>query len=54
MTRNVNNANSAPGPYTKVIDRGELQVPRTIEVHDGHNGGPAIFYPSAVIKLSGL
>jgi hypothetical protein len=50
MTRNVNNPNLAPGPYVKVIDRGEDQVPRVVEVHDGHNGGPVIFFPSAVVK----
>lgn len=51
MVRNANNADLAPGPYTKVIDRGEDTVPRTIEVHDGHNGGIAMFYPSAVVIL---
>jgi len=52
MTRNANNANMAPGAYMKVIDRGEDQVPRQIEVHDGHNGGPVLYFPSAIIKMS--
>jgi len=52
MTRNANNPGMAPGAYMKVIDRGEDQVPRSIEVHDGHSGGPVIFYPSAVVVMT--
>lgn len=52
MTRNVNNANMAPGPYMRVIDRGEQEIPRTIEVHDGHNGGPALKFPSAIVRMN--
>jgi hypothetical protein len=56
MTRNANNPNLAPGAYMEVIDRGAegagKQVPRTIEVHDGHNGGPVIFFPSAIVIMS--
>lgn len=56
MTRNANNPNLAPGAYMEVIDRGEpgpgRQVPRTIEVHDGHNGGPVIYFPSAIVIVS--
>lgn len=52
LTRNANNPSMASGAYMKVIDRGEQQVPRLIEVHDGHNGGPVIFFPSAVIVAS--
>jgi hypothetical protein len=56
MTRNAQNPGLAPGAYTEVIDRGEAgsgrQVPRTIEVHDGHNGGPCIYFPSAIVILS--
>jgi hypothetical protein len=52
FTRNANNPDLGPGPYTRVFDRGELTVPRKIEVHDGHNGGPVIFFPSGVIILS--
>lgn len=51
MTRNANNPNMEPGAYTKVVDYGEERVPRLIEVHDGHNGGPAIYFPGAVIVL---
>jgi len=52
MVRNANNPGLAPGPYTKVIDRGETTVPRTIEIHDGHTGGPALFFPSAIVKAT--
>jgi hypothetical protein len=52
MTRNANNPNLAPGAYTRVIDRGEDHIPRTIEVHDGHNGGPCIFFPGSVVALT--
>lgn len=52
MTRNVNNADFAPGAYMKIVDKGEIEVPRNVEVHDGHNGGPAIYYPGSIIVLS--
>lgn len=52
FTRNANNAGLAAGPYTKVVDRGENDVPRSIEVHDGHTGGPVVYYPSAVVVMS--
>jgi hypothetical protein len=52
MTRNANNGALQPGPYMKVIDRGELAVPRTIEVHDGHNGGPVLYFPGAIILMN--
>lgn len=50
--RNANNPGLAPGAYMKVIDHGETRVPRTIEIHDGHNGGPVIYFPSAVVVMS--
>lgn len=52
MTRNAQNDGMAPGPYMKVIDNGEEHVPRSIEVHDGHNGGPAIMFPSAIVVMT--
>jgi hypothetical protein len=52
MVRNVNNPNMAPGPYMRVIDKGVNQIPRTIEVHDGHNGAPGIYFPSAIVVMS--
>jgi len=51
MTRNANNPNLEPGSYTKVVDN-EDDVPRRIIVHDGHNGGPRIYFPSAIVILS--
>ena len=53
MVRNVENANFEAGPYTKVVDTFDTgQVPREIKVHDGHNGGPAIYFPGSVVVLS--
>lgn len=52
MTRNVNNPDMAPGAYMRVIDLGETQIPRRIDVHDGHNGGPVIFFPSAIVVMT--
>lgn len=52
MTINANNPNLEPGAYTRVIDHGENSVPRRIDVHDGHNGGPVLFYPSAIVVMS--
>lgn len=52
MTRNANNPGMAAGPYTKIIDTLDREVPRRIEVHDGHNGGPVIFFGSGVVKMS--
>jgi len=52
MVRNASNPDLGPGAYMKVIDRGEIQVPRAIEVHDGHNGGPAIWFPSAIVRMN--
>lgn len=52
MVRNANNPDMSPGRYEKVIDRVDERVPRTIEVHRGHNGGLVIFYGSAIVKAS--
>lgn len=52
MVRNANNPGFAPGPYMQIIDNQGQDVPRQIQVHDGHNGGPAIFFPSAVVKMA--
>jgi hypothetical protein len=55
-TRNVNNPNGEPGGYQKVVDSATPgnpnPVPRKIDVHRGHNGGPVIFYPSNVVVMS--
>jgi hypothetical protein len=52
MVRNINNPANAPGRYTKVIDTLEREVPRKIYVHQGHNGGVVLFYPSAIIRAN--
>ena len=52
MTRNANNPDAAPGPYMRVIDRGDDDIPRKIEVHDGHNGGPALYFPTAIVVMT--
>lgn len=52
MTINANNPQLEPGAYTRVIDHGEDTIPRRIDVHDGHNGGPAIYFPSAIVVLT--
>lgn len=57
FTLNSNTPNATGiGAYQYVIDRGESgpgqQIPRTIEIHDGHNGGPCVFRPTAAIKMN--
>lgn len=51
LTRNAQNPSMAPGTYTKVVDDPD-DVPRRIQVHDGHNGGPVMYFPSSVIILT--
>ncbi len=51
MTRNAANPDLAPGPCMKVIDEGEIKYVRRVTVYDGHNGGPVIQYPKAVVIL---
>jgi hypothetical protein len=48
FTRNVNNPNMEPGPYMRVIDDDD-DIPRTVQVHDGHNGGIALYHPAAFV-----
>jgi hypothetical protein len=52
FTFNANNPGGTPGPYMKIIDRGEETVPRKIEVHDGHNGGPALYFPGSIVVMT--
>lgn len=51
-TRNINSPNAAPAPYSRVIMLGEKEIPASIEVHDGHNGGPLIQFPGSVIVVN--
>lgn len=54
MTINANNPAAAPGAYTKTIDTADTteRPPRKIEVHDGHNGGPALYFPGAIVSMN--
>jgi hypothetical protein len=53
FTRNANNPGLAPGPYTKVQSNSdENKVPEQIMVHRGHNGGPIIYFPSAIVVMT--
>lgn len=50
-------ANGATQPYMFVknfVDgvNAPKEIPGHIEVHRGHNGGPAIYYPSAILVMS--
>jgi hypothetical protein len=54
MTRNVNNPNTEAGPYQIVQQATGALIPKTVEIHDGHNGGPALYYPSAIVRMTGL
>ena len=49
LTRSANNAGK-PGQFTLVKDRRD-EVPAEIEITQGHNGGPVIFYPEAVCSI---
>jgi hypothetical protein len=56
MTRNVNNEGLEAGAYTAVIDTGASagaaqQIPRKVDVHDGHNGAPTMEFPGAVVVM---
>jgi hypothetical protein len=52
MTRNANNPQMESGPYMLVVDNQGREVPRQIQVHDGHNGGPVMFHPGAVVIMT--
>jgi hypothetical protein len=52
LTRNANNPDLAPGVYQKTVDWGDKKVPRTIEVHDGVNGGPVVYYPGSIVVMT--
>lgn len=52
LTRNANNADSAPGPYTRVRDMREFKSPPEVECEDGHNGGPVVFFGGAVVVVT--
>jgi hypothetical protein len=51
MTRNANN-NNQPGSYIKVVDNTEREVPRRVDIHAGHNGGPILKYFGSVVIMN--
>jgi hypothetical protein len=57
MTTNLNTPDKKPGSYAYVKDsfagiNAPKMIPGSIQVHRGHNGGPAIYYPSAVVIMN--
>lgn len=57
MTRNLVNPGAMPGSYGFVKDyaagiNAPKEVPPKIEVHRGHNGGPVLYYPSAIVVMT--
>lgn len=52
LCRNANNPDMGPGAYTRVRDLREVRSPAAFGVEDAHNGGPALYFPGAVITLS--
>lgn len=54
MTRNAVNPGLAPGPYLKIVDSMDdpKAVPPQIVLHSGHNGGPIITFPSAIVVMT--
>lgn len=51
LTRNANNPDVGPGSYDKIVDDPN-RVPRSVEVHRGHNGGVVIYHPAAVVVMT--
>jgi hypothetical protein len=51
-TRNINSPNAAAAPYSRVIAKGDNEIPVSVEVHDGHNGGPVLQFPGSLIKVN--
>jgi hypothetical protein len=51
LTRNANNPDAGPGSYDKVVDDPN-EVPRSIQVHRGHNGGLVMWHPAAIVVMS--
>jgi hypothetical protein len=50
FTINQVSLSGATAPYTMVKVKDD--VPNYVEVHDGHNGGPVLFYPGALILVN--
>lgn len=54
ITRNANRSDFGAGMYSYVADSIATMnpAPRRLDVHLGHNGGPVVYYPSAVVTLT--
>lgn len=54
FTRNVNNPEFAPGPYQRIVIKGQDNddPPLNIRVHDGFNGGPVVYFPSSFVIMT--
>jgi hypothetical protein len=57
MTRNLNNPGGAPGSFEYIKDYAQginapKETPPRIETHRGHNGGPVLLRPSAIVVQS--
>jgi hypothetical protein len=52
LLRNINELDTGVGMYERVIDRGETDIPRKIEIHLGWNGGIRINYPSSIVIMT--
>lgn len=52
FTRNATNPGLGAGPYAIVTDSQGKPPPRNIRVDRGMNGGPVLYFPSAIIVMS--
>ena len=55
--KTFNRVAGGPTSYSFTVDRvngrnGEKVVPPNMEVHQGHNGGPVIYYPGSVVVMT--
>lgn len=51
LTRNAVNCSVTSGFWQKLTDTCDREVPRSIKIYDGFNGGPALEYPRMVVTL---
>jgi len=51
ITRNANNLDLSGAPYTRMVDDPN-RIPRQVDVHDGHNGGPALEFPGSILSCT--
>ena len=51
LTRNAAGCTVKSGFHQMIFDTCDRELPRKVSIHDGHNGGPALEYPRAVVVL---